>query len=64
MDAQQAPNIDLQIGRLAEVTGRTEEEILSSALTLYELALKAMQHGKKFGVAESDQELLTEVVEI
>lgn len=50
-----------QITALSEETGRTREEIITAALTLYELALKAQAHNKKFGVVEPDQQLITEV---
>lgn len=50
-----------RIRALGEETGRTRDEVITAALTLYELGLKAQQHHKKFGVVEPDQQLITEV---
>lgn len=50
-----------RIKALSEETGRTRDEVITAALTLYELGLKAQQHNKKFGVVEPDQQLITEV---
>lgn len=50
-----------RIKALSEETGRTRDEVITAALTLYELGLKAQQHNKKFGVVEPEQRLITEV---
>lgn len=55
------PLLIARLDRLSEATGRTKEEILTASMALYELALIAQGQGKKFGVVEPDQDLITEV---
>ncbi|WP_019502424.1 hypothetical protein [Pseudanabaena sp. PCC 6802] len=55
-------DIDEKLESLANKIGRTKDEILLGGISLIELAVKAKEEGKKFGVAEQDQTLITEVV--
>jgi predicted transcriptional regulator len=57
-----SPELDKKLESLANKTGRTKDEILLGGISLIELAVKAKEEGKKFGVAEQDQKLITEVV--
>lgn len=60
-DAYSYSLLESRLSALEDDTGRTKEEILAAAVTLYELALKAQEHNKKFGVVEQDQQMITEV---
>lgn len=57
----QGSELEKRLKRLVEQTGRTSGEILNASVALYELALKAQEHNKKFGVVEPNQDLITEV---
>lgn len=47
---------------LAEKTGGTKSDVLRRAITLMEVAVEAKRQGKKFGIAEKDQPLATEII--
>lgn len=57
-----SPDLDKKLESLANRTGRTKGEILLGGISLIELAIMAKEEGKKFGVAEQDLTLITEVV--
>lgn len=59
--SQMDESLDARLNELTTITGRSREEILTAAISLYELALKAQEHDKKFGVVEPEQDLVTEV---
>ncbi len=48
--------------KLADLTGGTKSDVLRKAITLMEVAVEAKRNGKKFGIAEKDQPLATEIV--
>lgn len=49
---------------LAAKTGGTKGDVLRKAIGLMEIAVAAKSEGKKFGIAEQDQPLATEIVGI
>jgi predicted transcriptional regulator len=51
-----------KLEEIAAESGLTESEILRTGIGLVELAVKAREKGKKFGVVEQDTPLVTEVV--
>lgn len=48
--------------RLADATGGTKSDVLRRAIALMEVAVEAKRQGKKFGIAEKDQPLATEII--
>ena len=48
--------------RLASTTGGTKSDVLRKAIALMEVAVEAKRQGRKFGIAEKDQPLATEIV--
>ncbi len=48
--------------QLAETTGGTKSDVLRKAIALMEVAVEAKRQGKKFGIADKDQQLATEIV--
>ena len=50
--------------RLADTTGGTKSDVLRKAIALMEVAIEAKRQGKKFGIAEKDQQLATEIIGI
>lgn len=59
-----SPEMNELIAQLAERTGSTKSEVLRKAIVLMEVAVDAKRQGKKFGIAEKDQQLATEIVGI
>lgn len=49
---------------LASITGGTKSDVLRKAIALMEVAIEAKRQGKKFGIAEKDQQLATEIIGI
>ncbi|MBD0373826.1 MAG: DNA-binding protein [Pyrinomonadaceae bacterium] len=47
---------------LAAKTGGTKSDVLRKAIALMEVAVEAKRQGKKFGIAEKDQQLSTEII--
>ncbi|MGI8655511.1 MAG: DNA-binding protein [Pyrinomonadaceae bacterium] len=47
---------------LADKTGGTKSDVLRKAISLMEVAVEAKRQGKKFGIAERDQQLSTEII--
>lgn len=56
------PELAKKLEEIASESGLTESEILRTGIGLVELAVKAREKGKKFGVVEQDTPLVTEVV--
>ncbi len=48
--------------QLSEKTGGTKSDVLRKAIALMEVAVDAKRQGKKFGIAEKDQQLATEII--
>jgi hypothetical protein len=57
-----SPEFDDRLEELSNASGLSKSELIQSGVALLELALKAKQQGKKFGVVEQDTPLVTEVV--
>jgi hypothetical protein len=53
-----------KLEELSHKLGISIDEVLSAGLVLVDLALQAAEQGKKFGVVEQDQPMITEVVGI
>lgn len=57
-----SPETNEVLERLAKETHGAKSDVLRKAIALMEVAVKAKSEGKKFGVANPDQELATEIV--
>ncbi len=57
-----SPELNALLEQLASTTGGTKSDVLRKAIALMEIAVKAKQQGKKFGIAEKDQQLATEII--
>ena len=57
-----SPELATKLEELSLESGHSESEILQAGISLVELAVKAREKGKKFGVVEQDTPLVTEVV--
>ena len=58
------PELNDQLQDIAEEVGGTKTEVLRKAIALMRVAVDAKRDGKKFGVAERNQPLATEIVGI
>ena len=63
-DLEISPQLYVSLESLAANTGSTISEVLRKAIILLELAVDAKRQGKKFGIAEKDQQLATEIIGI
>lgn len=59
-----SPELNQTLERLAASNGGSKSEILRKAVALMEVAVEAKREGKKFGIAEKDQTLTTEIIGI
>lgn len=59
-----SPQLNATLEELAEKTHGSKSDVLRRAIALMEVAVHAKEEGKKFGVANKDQELATEIVGI
>lgn len=57
-----SPEANELLERLAAQIGGTKSDVLRKAIALIEIAVDAKRQGKKFGIAEKDQQLATEIV--
>jgi predicted transcriptional regulator len=57
-----SPEANTLLEELAEKIGGTKSEVLRKAIALMEVAVEAKRQGKKFGIAERDQPLATEII--
>ena len=57
-----SPELNELLERLANLTGGTKSDVLRKAISLMEVAVEAKRQGKKFGIAEKDQQLSTEII--
>ncbi|HEV7858499.1 MAG TPA: ribbon-helix-helix domain-containing protein [Pyrinomonadaceae bacterium] len=57
-----SPELNELLEQLAGWTGSTKSEVLRKAIALMEVAVEAKRQGKKFGIAEKDQQLSTEII--
>lgn len=56
------PELNDQIEDIADQVGGTKTEVFKKAIALMRVAVDAKRDGKKFGVAEKNQTLATEIV--
>lgn len=57
-----SPELNALLEMLADKTGGTKSDVLRKAISLMEVAVEAKRQGKKFGIAERDQQLSTEII--
>jgi predicted transcriptional regulator len=57
-----SPELAVALERLAERFHGNKSDVVRRALALMEIAAQAKDEGKKFGIAEKDQPLATEIV--
>ncbi|HEX4951186.1 MAG TPA: DNA-binding protein [Blastocatellia bacterium] len=57
-----SPETNELLEQLARQIGGTKSEVLRKAIVLMEVAVEAKRQGRKFGIAEKDQPLATEIV--
>lgn len=56
------PELNELLDRLAVAIGGTKSDVLRKGIALLEIAVEAKRQGKKFGIAEKDQPLATEII--
>lgn len=61
---EMSEELNRKLEEMAESTHNTKSELLRKALALMEVAIQARRSGKKIGIAEQDQPLLTEIIGI
>lgn len=59
-----SPELNVLLEELAVAIGGTKSEVLRKAIALMEVMVEAKRQGKKFGIAEKDQPLATEIIGI
>jgi hypothetical protein len=59
-----SPEANDLLESLAASIGGTKSEVLRKGIALMQVAIDAKRQGKKFGIAEKDQSLATEIVGI
>ena len=59
-----SPELNVKLQAMADATGGTKSDVLRKSIALMELAIEARRDGKKFGIADKDQQLATEIVGI
>ena len=59
-----SPELNSLLEELADAIGGTKSEVLRKAIALMEVMVDAKKQGKKFGIAEKDQPLATEIIGI
>ena len=59
-----SPEANALLESLASSIGGTKSEVLRKGIALMQIAIDAKRQGKKFGIAEKDQALATEIVGI
>lgn len=57
-----SPELNASLENIAERTCSSKSDILRKAIALIEVAVRAKEEGRRFGVAQPGQELATEVV--
>ena len=57
-----SPEMYALLEQLAEKTGGTKSDVLRKAIALMEVVVDAKRQGRKFGIAEKDQPLATEII--
>lgn len=57
-----SPELNKLLEDLAVAIDGTKSDVLRKGIVLMEVAARAKRQGKKFGIAEPDQQLVTEIV--
>ena len=57
-----SPQLNDTLEKLAERIQGSKSDVLRKAIAIMELAVRAKEEGKKFGIAERDQTLSTEII--
>jgi predicted transcriptional regulator len=57
-----SPELNRRLQGLADTIGETKSDVIRKAIVLMEVAVDAKRRGLKFGLAEKDQLLTTEIV--
>lgn len=57
-----SPALNDLLERLAADTGASKSDVLRKAIALMEVAAEAKRRGQKFGIANQDQQLATEII--
>lgn len=56
------PETNTLLENMAASIGGTKSDVLRKGIALMQVAIEAKRQGKKFGIAEKDQTLATEIV--
>jgi predicted transcriptional regulator len=59
-----SPQANEKLEELSQKIHSNKSDVLRRAITLMEIAVKAREEGKKFGIAAPNQELATEIIGI
>ncbi len=59
-----SPEANALLETLASSIGGTKSDVLRKGIALMQVAIDAKRQGKKFGIAEKDQVLATEIIGI
>jgi len=59
-----SPEVNEVLETLAHKTGGTKTEVFRRAIALMEAVVDAKQQGKKIGIADKDQPLVSEIISI
>jgi predicted transcriptional regulator len=57
-----SPEMNEKLEELADKLNGTKSDVLRKAISLVEVAVRAKEEGKKFGIAAPDQTLSTEII--
>jgi predicted transcriptional regulator len=57
-----SPQMNDKLEELADKMGGTKSDVLRKAVALIEVAVRAKEEGRRFGIAAPDQTLATEIV--
>ncbi len=59
-----SPELNTMLEGLADKSGASKAEVLRRAIALMEVAVDAKKQGRKFGIAEKSEDLITEIIGI
>ena len=62
LNLEVSPQVDEVLEALASKMHGSKSDVLRKAIALMEVAVRAKEEGKRFGIAEPDQRLTTEIV--
>jgi predicted transcriptional regulator len=57
-----SPELDETLDEIASKIGGNKTDVLRQSIALMKIAIAAKENGKKFGIAEPDQPLATEII--